>query len=65
MTAEDELLELRQAIWDAYGILGGDRDGDTDHRAFTPNNGWAEFLRRFAREARAERDELIDEINFL
>lgn len=26
----DQLTELRQAVWDAYGILGFDQDGDTN-----------------------------------
>lgn len=55
-----ELAELRQAVWDAYGILGFDQDGDTtpDHLVAPP---LPVFLREFAREERERFDEACEE----
>jgi hypothetical protein len=60
--AADEIEELRQAIWDAYGILGFDQDGDRSHKAHSfPGRGWAGFLREFATEQRADYDEAVEQ----
>jgi len=58
---EVQLAELRQAVWDAYGILGFDQDGDKtpDHLVYPP---LPDFLRQFAREMRNDYDLLLDEL---
>jgi len=55
LAAVAELAELRQAVWDAYGILGFDQDGDDtpDALAHPP---LADFLREFATDERDDRN---------
>ena len=55
-----ERAALRQAVWDAYGILGFDQDGDAtpDALAHPP---LPDFLRQFAAEARLDADEALNE----
>ena len=59
-SAEDQLAELRQAVWDAYGVLGFDQDGDAtpDHLAYP---ALPDFVRQFATEMRKDYDEACDE----
>lgn len=59
--AADEIEKLRQAIWDAFIMMGGDHDGDLSHKAVHPSRGWDSFLRDQARQWRFDYDEAIEE----
>lgn len=55
-----EIEDLRQAIWDAYGILGFDQDGDKSHKGLV-SPPWPDFLRQFATQAARDYDEACEE----
>lgn len=54
---QDELALARQAMWDAYVILGFDPDGDNEWHCTTEQA--CATLRSAAREFRADYDEAI------
>jgi hypothetical protein len=57
-----EVFQLRQAIWDAFAIMGGDTDGQTCHVGVSfPGLGWAGFLREEAKGWREEYDDAVRE----
>lgn len=53
----DELDAARQALWDVYGILGFDQDGDPTPAAV---GDLGEMVRRAAREFRQDYDTALD-----
>ena len=59
---EDQVIQLKQAVWDAYGILGFDQDGQPTPAALT-HPPMPDFVRQFATEARKEIDEQADELS--
>lgn len=64
VTDSDEIAPLRQAIWDAYGILGFDRDGDPTPDALVyPSLG--DLIRQAATEQRKDYDDALSEIERL
>lgn len=57
----DEIRSLRQALWEIYGILGYDTDGDKspDHLIFPTLE---KLVVDAAKEFRAEYDELLAQL---
>lgn len=58
---EQELAALKEAVWDAYRILGFDTDG-ADWRCMT-HPTWPEFVRQFATEMAKDYDQVLEEID--
>ena len=60
--AGEEVERLRQALWDIYGILGFDQDGDrTPHALVHPD--LVTLVVEAAKEYRAQQDEYVAEID--
>jgi hypothetical protein len=57
--AEAKVTYLLQALWDVYGILGFDQDGDATPAAV--KGDLADLVRNAAREARRDYDEALQE----